>query len=162
MGAFRTSKRAGLIAAAFLLAVSASLLLADDDKEKEKIKVTVVAVLASSEHNRIDKRLLDLVPELKKKDASWTGFEVERSCAESMKIGEQHEFTLVDDFKVTITLKGRTEKGGVRVGLQSQSIEDFGYTCCCGKYFALDTQFNTKEKKRLVVAIMVEPCSKKK
>jgi hypothetical protein len=160
VGSCRITNCFGVIAAAGILAVAASGARADDDKDS--VKVTVVAVLASSQHTDIDKRLKDLAPELKKKDPSWTGFEVERSCAESMKIGEPKTFTLTDDFKVTLTLTGRTEKGGAKMDVAASTIEGFSYSCCCSKYFPFDAHFDTKSKKRLVVAVMVEPCEKKK
>jgi hypothetical protein len=148
----------GLAAAIIMLAALAPAAKADDDK----IKVTVVAILVSSQHTEIDKRLKDLAPELRKKDSSWTGFEVERSSAASMKIGETQSFELVDDCKTTITVKGRNENGGVSLAVKGPTIDDFAYSCCCSKFLSVVTHYDTKSKKRLVFAIMVEPCNKKK
>lgn len=142
-----------------MLAATASPVRADDD---DKVKVTVVAILASDQHNQIDKRLKDLAPELKKKNSSWTGFEVERSSVASLNIGDTQSFELVDDRKVEITVKGRNEKGAVSLVVKEPTIEDLAYSCCCSKYFSVVTHYDTKSKKRLIVAIMVEPCVKKK
>jgi hypothetical protein len=140
------------------LAAFAAPLRADDDG----IEVKVVAVLASSDHTKIDERLKGLAPELKKKDASWTGFEVDFQSKKPMKIGESATFPLVDKVDVPITLKGRDEDGCVTLLIKPPTLGEIKYTCCCGKYFPIVTRYETKDKKRLVIAIMVQPCAKKK
>src|SRR5262245_42145458 len=91
----------GALLTAGVLLARPGLVSAEDDK----VKITVVAVLASSRHNTIDKRLKELAPELKKKNSDWTGFEVEKQMCESIKVGGSATFKLVDDCKVVIEVK---------------------------------------------------------
>ncbi len=143
--------------AAFWLAAAATSARADDDK----VKVTVVAVLASGQHTEIDKRLKDLAPELKKKDPSWTGFEVERSSAASLKVGEKQSFALVDDCEVVIEVTGRNDNGGFSLLMKPPTLGEIKYSCCCSKFFPIITRYETKSKKHLIIAVMVQPCGKK-
>ena len=138
---------------------------ADDKKDKpaaeEKIKVTVIAILASTEHEKIDKRLTELAPELKKKNAKWTGFEVERTSSESIKVGDKSTFKLVDDIKVVVEIKERDQTTGcISLVVKPDTLGEVSYTCCCGKYVPVITRYDTKNKERLVIAIMVKQCGK--
>ncbi len=143
------------------IALLALVLVAAPLSADDAIEVKVVAVLASSEHTKIDPRLKGLAPELKKKDASWTGFEVDFQSKKSLKIGETATFPLVEKIDVTITLKGRDEEGHVTILVKPPTLGDISYSCCCSKFFPIVTRHETKDKKRLVIAIMVQPCQKK-
>jgi hypothetical protein len=152
---------ATLLTACVLLVVPA-LARSDDpkDQREEKIKITVVAVLASSRHNTIDKRLKELAPELKKKNSDWTGFEVERQMCESIKVGGSATFKLVDDCKVVIEVKERDPKSGcVSLVVKPDTLGEIAYTCCCEKYVPVITRYDTKNKDRLIIAIMTK-CGK--
>lgn len=128
--------------------------------EDEKVKITVVAVLASSRHNTVDKRLKDLAPELKKKNSGWTGFEVERQMCESIKVGSSATFKLVDDCKVVIEVKERDGKTGcVSLVVKPDTLGEIAYTCCCEKFVPVITRYDTKNKDRLIIAIMTK-CGK--
>src|SRR3954447_22025135 len=65
-------RRPGLIALAALWTAGAAA------RAEEPVKVTVVAVLASDKHTRIDPKLQDLAREVQKKDPTLTGFKVGR------------------------------------------------------------------------------------
>jgi hypothetical protein len=147
-------------APAVLVAACALLQPALVRAEDEKIKITVVAVLASSRHKNIDKRLKELAPELKKKNSDWTGFEVERQLCESIKVGGSATFKLVDDCKVVIEVKERDAKTGcVSLIVKPDTLGEIAYTCCCEKFVPVITRYDTKNKDRLIIAIMTK-CGK--
>ena len=128
--------------------------------EDEKIKITVIAVLASSRHENIDKRLKELAPQLKKKNSDWTGFEVERQSCESIKVGGSATFKLMDDCKVVIEVKERDPKTGcISLVVKADTLGEFAYTCCCEKFVPVITRYDTKNKDRLIIAIMTK-CGK--
>ena len=130
--------------------------------EDGEIKVTIVAVLASSRHQNIDPRLKELAVGLKKKNPKWTGFEVERSACASIKVGGEATVKIMDDFKVTIEIKERNPATGcVSFMIKPDTVSELGYTCCCDKFFPVITRYDTKDKDRLVLAIMAKPCKKK-
>src|SRR5262249_60889862 len=97
----------------------------------------------------------------KKTDPSLTGFEVDSQNKKSMKIGETATFALVDKTEATVTLKERDESGCVTVLVKVPTFGELSYSCCCGKYVPLLTRYETKDKKKLVVAVMVQACKKK-
>src|SRR5262249_10720884 len=131
-------------------------------RAEEKVQVTVVAVMASSDHRKVDDRLKNLAEELKKKEPTWTGFEVERRTSYSIKLGEKDPFPLVDKCEVTVKVKGRDDDGCITLLIKPPTLGDISYSCCCGKYFPIITRYETADHKRLVVAIMVSPCTKQK
>jgi hypothetical protein len=151
------SSGGAILVGAALLSVPASV-----HAEDNNIKVTIVAVLASSRHQRIDPRLKELAVELKKKNPKWTGFEVERTLCESIKIGAKATVKIMDDYRVTVTIKGRDpDTGCVSFIVKPDTLDEFAYTCCCHKFFPVITRYDTKDKDRLVIAFMAKPCMKK-
>src|ERR1051326_1547960 len=130
----------------------ALLAVAPAHADDTRIKVTVVAILASSKHDKVDDRLKELAPALKKKDASWTGFEVERTSTASLKVGDKKSFKLVDDTEVTVEIKSRDESGVVSLQLKPPTLGDVDYSCCCEKFFPIVTRYDTKSDKRLIIA----------
>lgn len=131
---------------------------ADDDE----VKVTIVGILASSRHKDIDKRLVAVAPELKKKDSTWTGFKIERIICETIKVGGKCTVDIMDDYKVTIVVKQRDpDTGCVSLLVKPDGLGELVYKCCCGKFLPYLTPHVTKDKDRLVIAIMSKTCKKK-
>ncbi len=136
----------------------AGLSRADD----EQIKVTVVAILASSTEKKVDKELTELAQEMRKKDPSLTGFVVERSTYKAMKIGEKATFTFLDKQDVEVELREKSAKTNrVSLSITPPTLGEIAYTTCCGKYFPVCTNYQTKDNKKLIIAVMVAPCTKK-
>ena len=155
-GKSRDAGRASIMGLILLAALPASS-RADD----ENIEVKVVAVLATSENSKVDPRLAGLAPEVQKTHPHLTGFEVERQSKKPMKIGDTASFQLVDKTEVTITLKERDKNGCVTIKVDPPTLGEFTYSCCCGKYMPVVTRHETKDKKQLIIAVMVQPCKKK-
>jgi hypothetical protein len=90
-------RRPGLIALAALLAAGAA-------RAEEPVKVTVVAVLASEQHSKIDPKLQDLAREVQKRDPTLTGFRVGRITVLPLKVGQKDTFPLVEEASAEVTV----------------------------------------------------------
>jgi hypothetical protein len=130
--------------------------------DENNIKVTVVAILASTTDKKIDKELKDFAQEMRKKDPTLTGFVVERSSSQSMKVGEKATFTLLDKKSVEVELREKNPKTNrVSLTITPPTLGEIAYTICCEKYFPVCTGYQTKDGRKLIVAVMVAPCGKK-
>jgi len=129
--------------------------------DDEKIEIRVVAVLATSQNAVVDPRLKTLAPEVQKNHPNLTGFEVYSQSKKAMNIGDTASFALIDKTEVTVTLKERDKSGCVTIRVNPPTLGEITYSCCCGKFMPFITGHETKEKKVLVVAVMVQPCKKK-
>lgn len=147
-----------ILLGAALLSVAAPVRAEDNN-----IKVTIVAVTASKRHQKTDPRLKELAVELKKKNPIWTGFNVERTICASIQVGGKETVKIMDDYSVTVSIKGRDpDTGCISFVVKPDTLDEFAYTCCCNKFFPVITRYDTKDKDRLVIAIMAKPCMKKK
>jgi len=141
----------------------ASLFSAAARAEDGKIQVTVVAILATDKNTKVDDKLKDIAKEVQKKEPTLTGFVVERITVKSIKIGEKETFPLVDEKTVVVILAEKNEKDNcVSLTIKPPTLGDITYTCCCGKFFPVVTRYETKDKDRLIVAVMAKPCNGKK
>jgi len=130
--------------------------------DESNIKVTVVAILASTTDKKIDKELKELAQEMRKKDPTLIGFMVERSSSQSMKVGEKATFTLLDKKSVEVELREKNPKTNrVSLTITPPTLGEIAYTTCCEKYFPVCTGYQTKDGRKLIVAVMVSPCGKK-
>ena len=152
-----------------LLAVACGLTLpmggrADDpkkDKEKDApVRVTVVAVLATTETNVVDKQLTDLATEVQKKYPDLVGFKLNETLQKSIPVSDSHTFDLLEKQTLKVTIDKPKDKNG-RVGLTvtPPGGEAVTYTCACDKFFTLVTTFKTKDGRRLIVAVGAKPCN---
>jgi hypothetical protein len=130
--------------------------------DENNIKVTVVAVLASTTDKTIDKELKELAQEMRKKDPTLTGFVVDRSSSQSMKVGEKATFKFMEKQSVEVELREKNAKTNrVSLTITPPTLGEIAYTTCCGKYFPVCTGYQTKDGKKLIIAVMVAPCNKK-
>jgi len=131
--------------------------------EDGKIQVTVLAILATDKNTKIDEKLKDVAKEIQKKEPTLTGFVLERITIKSIKLGEKETFPLVDEKTVVVILAEKNEKdNAISLTIKPPTLGDITYTCCCGKFFPVVTRYQTKDKDRLIVAVMVKPCNTKK
>jgi hypothetical protein len=138
---------------------------AADDKEKpghegEYIRVTVVVVLGSTKHERVDKKLADFVKQMAEIDQTLTGFVIHEVLQQSIEAGKSHDFELLDEHTLTVGID-KSIGDGKRVGLsvQMKDGQKVSYTCTCNKYFPMMTHLKTKDEERVIVAIMAKPCT---
>ena len=150
------SHRPGLIALAALLAAGAVA------RAEEPVKVTVVAVLASDKHAKVDPRLQDLARELQKRDPTLTGFRVWRVTVLPLKVGQKDTFPLTDDASAEVTLlqpEGKEQRP--RLSIKPPQMGEFVIETCCGKFFPIFTRCRSEKQEQVIMAVMVKPCPKK-
>jgi len=145
------------VLSAFLLPAAVG---ADEKKREQstKIRVTVIAILASDQHKNIDKEISEIAAEVRKKEPGLTGFKIERTSSKSLRIGQREGFALVEDAEVSVLLK-EEENHRVSITIKPPTVGDISYSCCCGKYLPVVTRYVTKDNCRLIIAVMVKPCT---
>lgn len=132
-------------------------------RAEDEVRVSVVAILCSKQDEpKVDRRLRQLADHLQRKEPSWNCFEVERTNEEWIAIGTSKSFTLVDDCEAIVTFKERDSRGCITLLLHAPTLAEISYNCCCDKYFPVITGYETKDKKRLVIAVMSHSCNRKK
>jgi hypothetical protein len=149
-------RRPGLIALAALWAAGVAA------RAEEPVKVTVVTVLASDQHAKIDPKLQDLAREVQKKDPTLTGFKVGRVTSLPLKVGQKETFPLTDDASVEVTvLKPEGKEQKPRLAIKTPQVGEVVYETCCGKFFPIFTRYRTDKQEQVIMAVMVKPCPKK-
>jgi hypothetical protein len=135
------------------------------DKDNGRVNVTVVVVLANSRDKKVDDRLTCLAREIRKKHKDLTGFSIGEMGTKPLGLGDSASFPLVEGQEADVTVKRCTENPE-RFCLKVRSpglVGEITYSSVCGKYFPIDTNTTTKKDgDRVFLAIMVEPCPKKK
>src|SRR4051812_41477897 len=122
------------LAAALLLAGTAAPACPPADE----IEVKVLAILASEHHTDVDKRLTQFAKHVQKKDPSLTGFKVDRSAEDTLKLGETKKFALTGGQVVEVTVnKERNEKGRITLTIKPPKLNQITYECVCDKYFSI-------------------------
>lgn len=127
----------------------------------DEVRVVVVTILASDQHDKIDPRLTEIAEEVQKREPNLKGFELHRMTNQAVKVGQRETVKLLDDKTITVTLdQGPDADGKVRLTIRPPTLGEITYTCKTGKYFPIVTRYTTKDKKRLIVAIMVKSAGK--
>jgi hypothetical protein len=128
----------------------------------DEIEVKVLAILASEHHTEVDKRLTEFAKQVQKKDPSLTGFKIDRTDEDSLKLGETKKFALTGGQVVEVTVnKDRNEKGRITLTIKPPKLNQITYECVCGKYFSIATEHyegKGKDRSQLFIAIKASPC----
>lgn len=123
------------------------------------VKVTVVVILASEEGTTVDKRLTHIAAEIKKLKPELKSFELKSMIDRSVPPGDKVRFDLVDDQKVLIVVKhGADDSNKVGLAVTAPNQGEIVYSTVCGKFLPIVTRYETKMKRRLILAIRVQPC----
>jgi hypothetical protein len=150
-----------LLPAAPLLALAAALSAcppAGDD-----VEVVVLAILASEHHKEVDPRLTEFADQVRKRDATLTGFKIDWTGTEHLKLGETRSFKLTtgnQTIDVTVD-KERDANGRATLTIQPPRMKEMKYECACGKFFPIATDHyegKGKDRARLFIAVMAKPC----
>ncbi|MCX7701935.1 MAG: hypothetical protein N2039_13745 [Gemmataceae bacterium] len=120
----------------------------------------MVAILATSEHDRIDPRLKELAEQVRRKHPEWTGFEVAHQNRGKLRQGTPEKFRLVGDAFAEVTWKGFDPDGRTVLSVVLPTLDEFTYSCACTKFLPVVTHHRTESGKRLIVALNVQPCQK--
>jgi hypothetical protein len=130
--------------------------------QEPKIKVTVVAILATDRTKSVDPELECLAREVRKQEPRLTGFRLVRCTCKSLALGTSEPFPLVDREVASVTVEHGADKDNrVSLRVKPPLVGEIDYTCACGKFFPIMTRYLTKDKERLIIAIMVRPCNKR-
>jgi hypothetical protein len=145
------------LAALFLAAAAPACPPADE------IEVKVLSILASEHNKDVDKRLTEFAKQVQKKDPSLTGFRLDHSNQEPLKLGETKKFTLTGGQVVEVTVnKDRNEKGRITLTIKPPKLNQITYECVCDKYFSIGTDYyegKGKDRSQLFIAIKASPCA---
>jgi hypothetical protein len=161
-----TSQRVRRLTAAVLVVVACLAARpgwAGDDEGK--VKVTVIAILATSDPKKatIEKDLEAVAAEVQKKYPELVGFRTGMTSFKGIAVGKSDSFTLVDDQTATVSVeKGADKKEWVRIKVKPPQLNEITYDTCCGKFFPVVTPYKTEKQERLIIAVMVTPCTREK
>lgn len=129
----------------------------------DEVEVTVLAILASEHHADVHPKLTEFAKHVQKKQPALTGYKLDRSTGQKLKLGETRKFPLSGNEVVAVTVnKERNEKGRITLTIKPPKLDQVTYECACNKYFSMATQhFEGKDKDRaqLFVAVMAKPCT---
>jgi hypothetical protein len=134
------------------------------DPPPARVKVCVVTILATTREEPVDRRLTCIAKEVQKKEKNLRGFKlIEMRCA-SLAVNQKHTFRLIDKQEAVVVVHhGADEKNWVELKVKPPQQGEIVYRTVCGKCLPIVTGYKTKGKgDRLILAIMVKPCHKKK
>jgi hypothetical protein len=138
----------------------ATRLGADGPKIDKNIKVSVVAILATEDNNKIDKRLTDVANEVRKVHPQLTGFRLAKMTCKSLPVGGAETFELVADQIAAITVTRTADKNNkVTLKVRPPTLGEITYTTTCGKFFPIVTRYQTAKRESLIIAVRVQPCN---
>ena len=130
---------------------------------EETVRICVVAIVATDRDNLVDHRLRCIAKEVQKKEPTLTGFRLVTLNCKPVAVGGKETFKLVEGETATVeVLQAADEEDRVRLTVKAPLMGEITYGTCCGKYFPMMTRYQTKDKDRLILAVMVKPCSAKK
>ena len=128
----------------------------------EKVKVHVLAILASEHHTKVDPRLTEFARHVRKKDKSLTGFNLDRTTEDRLKLGESKEFPLVGTETVEVMVNpNKTDAGRIVLTITPPKMGPITYECECNVFFPIATHHHVgkgKDEQRLFIAVMAKPC----
>jgi hypothetical protein len=128
----------------------------------DEIDVKVVAILASPHHTEVDKKLTEFAKHVQKKDPLLTGFKLDRTIEDTLKLGETKKFTVSGGQIVEVTVnKDRNEKGRITLTIKPPRLGQITYECVCDKFFSIATEHyegKGNDRAQLFIAIKASPC----
>jgi len=132
------------------------------DAKKDSVEVAVIAILATDHNDKIDPKLDCIARQVRKNHKELKGFQLATTARQSLNIGVKHVFEVVGEQKVGVTvLHGADEKDRVQVKVAPPGMGEITYDTCCGKFLPIVTEFRTKDKELLIIAVCIRPCHEK-
>jgi hypothetical protein len=126
---------------------------------KATVQVTVVTILATDQNEQVDPKLKWVARVVKKSEPQLTGFRLARTTQIALPVGGQHKFPLVEHEVAEVTVQQGTEaQNKVSLKVKAPQMGEIVYSTACGKFFPIVTRYQTKDKERLIVAVMVGSC----
>lgn len=156
------STRRIIFVPAALLVVAIVAAAPPKDAKKETVEVAVIAILATDSNDKIDRKLSCIAREVRKKNKELTGFRLSRMTRKSLTVGDKTNFEVIAEQKVAVTVvHGADEKDRVQVKVAPPGMGEITYDTCCGKFLPIVTEFRTKDKELLIIAVCIKPCHEK-
>jgi hypothetical protein len=129
----------------------------------QPIQVTILVVLATDKDAVINERIKEIAAVAREKDPNLTGFAWANTIRESIKMGGSINITVIEKAKCEVTVNAKTDdEGRVTLTVKPPKVDQITYSCTCGKFLPILTDYYTADKKRLIIAIMARPCKKSK
>jgi hypothetical protein len=137
------------------------LFFAASSVSAEEVKVTVLAIFATDKNSNVDADLKEIAERVQAKEPKLTGFRQGRQSSKSVAVGDgsKESFALVEDQVVTVAVDA-VMKNKIRMTIKPPTLGEITYSTTCEKFFPIVTRHVTKDKERLIIAIMVEQCKK--
>ena len=127
----------------------------------EDITVSILVVLASEDHKTVDDKIKAIAEEIQKKNPKLTGFRLHRTINQSLEPGKTHKMILIDKAELEIVADKRKEgENKITLTVTPPTLGRIVYSCACGKYMPMLTEYTTDKKERLVIVVMAKPCTK--
>jgi hypothetical protein len=145
-----------------LLVAASAAACGDKVKDARQVRVSVVIILASESGTKVDKKVKDIAAEVQKLHPKLKNFVMKDLKCQSVKIGVETKFELIDDQSTTITIQKAADKmDRIRLKVGPPAMGGITYATPCGKFLPIVTPHTTKSNEKLIIAIRVEPCKGK-
>jgi len=147
----------------FLTALLGLVLLAQPIRAADEIRICVVAILATDRDATIDPKVRCIAREVQKQEPQLTGFRLATTNCKPLAVGAKETFALVENEVATVTLQqGMDKEDRVRLTVKAPLVGEITYTTVCSKCFPIITRYQTIDKDRLIIAVLVrQPCKGK-
>jgi hypothetical protein len=124
----------------------------------EEVKITVLAIFATDKNSTVDADLKEIAERVQKQEPKLTGFRQGRQSSKSVTVGDgsKESFALTEDQVVTVSVEAVVKKEKVRMTIKPPTLGEITYSTSWEKFFPIVTRYVTKDKERLIIAIMVE------
>jgi hypothetical protein len=157
------SPRSVILVAATFLVVPVLAAAPPKEAKKDTVDVAVIAILATNRNDKIDPKLACIARQVRKNHKELKGFQLATTARKSLNIGVKHVFEVLDGAqKVGVTVvHGADEKDRVQVKVAPPGMGEITYDTCCGKFLPIVTEFRTKDKELLIIAVCIKPCHEK-
>jgi hypothetical protein len=124
--------------------------------QSEEPHVTVAAILATERDEPVDDKLKAIAEEVRKHEPDLKGFRLKRTTCKTVPVGNTESFMLVDDETLSVKVSEVAAKEGrFYLVVKPPLVGEITYSTCPDKYFPIVTRYQTKDKDRLIIAIMV-------
>jgi len=156
------SPRSVILVPAALLVVPLLAAAPPNEAKKDTVDVAVIAILATNHNDKIDPKLACIARQVRKNHKELKGFQLATTARKSLNIGVKHVFEVIGEQKVGVTVEhGADEKNRVQVKVAPPGMGEITYDTCCGKFLPIVTEFRTKDKELLIIAVCIKPCHEK-
>src|SRR5581483_12437372 len=122
------ARRCGLVLVALLAGAATAA-------AEEKVRVFVIAILATENNNKVERRLECIAREVQKMDPKLTGFRLANMSCQSLPVGASDDFKLVEDQVAGVHILQAADKDNrVQLKVTPPQMGEITYVTACGKF----------------------------